>query len=112
MVPFDWGAYVIWKLHPKVKISLDSRYEVAYPDHVAAEQYSLYMGSDDWQELFSKYASDVILVHVNLHLANRLPDVHGWKMVYKDKLWALYARDGIDLPMEQHPERVFSGQFP
>lgn len=112
MVPFDWGAYVIWKLHPKVKVSLDSRYEVAYPDHVAAEQYSLYMGSDDWHQLFSKYASDVILVHVNLPLADRLPDVHGWKMVYKDKLWALYARDGIDLPMEQHPERVFSGQFP
>src|SRR5262249_5369267 len=32
MVPFRIGAYVSWKLYPAVKVSVDSRYEVAYPD--------------------------------------------------------------------------------
>ena len=26
LVPYDWGAYIIWKLYPNVKVSLDGRY--------------------------------------------------------------------------------------
>jgi hypothetical protein len=31
LVPFGVGAYVSWNLHPRVKVSFDSRYEAAYP---------------------------------------------------------------------------------
>jgi hypothetical protein len=112
LVPFDWGAYVIWKLYPQVKVSWDSRYEVTYPEHVVEEQYRLFTGADDWRRLLSKYASDAILVHVNLPLTNLLSNLPGWKRVYKDKLWELYVPEGSDLPVVQYPEQVFEGKFP
>src|SRR5262249_41965968 len=28
--PFGWGSYAAWRLHPKVKISMDGRYEAAF----------------------------------------------------------------------------------
>jgi hypothetical protein len=112
LVPFDWGAYVIWKLYPQVKVSLDSRYEVTYPEHVVEEQQRLFTGAVDWRRLLSKYATDAILVHVNLPLTNLLPNLPKWKMVYKDKLWELYVPEGSDLPIVQYPEQVFEGKFP
>ena len=30
--PFAWGSYVSWRLYPNIKISMDGRYETAYPE--------------------------------------------------------------------------------
>ena len=43
MVPFVAGSYVSWKLYPEVKVSLDSRYEVAYPVPAVRENVSFIM---------------------------------------------------------------------
>jgi len=39
-VPFDWGEYFIWKLYPKVRVSIDGRFTTAYPSEVI---------HDDWE---------------------------------------------------------------
>jgi hypothetical protein len=79
---------------------------------VVEEQHRLFTGDVDWRRLLSKYATDAILVHVNLPLANLLPSLPKWKMVYKDKLWELYVPEGSNLPIVQYPEQVFDGKFP
>jgi hypothetical protein len=112
LVPFDWGAYIIWKLHPNVKVSLDSRYEVAYPKQVFNEQYDLYMGAQNWTELLKKYAPDIILTHERLPLTKLIDSSVEWKIVYKDHQWNIYAKHSSDLPYEVGPSNFYSGKFP
>ena len=47
MVPFRQGAYVSWRLYPAVKVSLDSRYEVAYPDAVVKQIFEVSIAFDN-----------------------------------------------------------------
>ena len=49
MVPFNWGAYVSWRLYPGVKVSVDSRYEVAYPPASVEENVAFYRAEKGWQ---------------------------------------------------------------
>jgi hypothetical protein len=30
--PFGWGGYATWRLYPRIKISMDGRYETTYPE--------------------------------------------------------------------------------
>ena len=62
MTPFYVGAYVSWKLYPKVKVSMDSRYEVAYPPEVVMENVEFYKAKDGWQKTLTRYSTDAILV--------------------------------------------------
>jgi len=62
MVPFDHGAYVLWKLHPMVKVSIDSRYEAAYPPGALEDNLSLYMARDEWQKTLSSHSTHAVLV--------------------------------------------------
>ena len=81
LVPFDWGAYVLWKLHPDVKVSLDSRYEAAYPSEVVDDQFNLYMGAENWKELLQKYLSDIILTNSALPLSKLIHQSREWSLV-------------------------------
>ena len=112
LVPFDWGAYVIWKLYPNVKVSLDSRYEVAYPKQVYNEQYDLYMGAQNWKALLKKYAPDIILTNERLPLTKLIGSSPEWKIVFTDHLWNIYAKNSSDLPFKTGPSNFYSGSFP
>ncbi|MFB3786872.1 MAG: hypothetical protein ACE15F_10945 [bacterium] len=112
LIPFDWGAYAMWKLYPRVKVSLDSRYEAVYPESVAEEQYRLFMGYPEWRTLLPKYARDYILTPVQIPLRRILLEEPGWKVVYQDAFWFLFARDDLPLPVELHPDRTYDGRFP
>ena len=112
LIPFDWGAYAMWKLYPRVKVSLDSRYETVYPESVAEEQYRLFMGYPEWRALLPKYARDFILAPVSMPLQRNLLEEPDWKVVYQDALWTLFARKDLPLPVENHPDRTFDGRFP
>ena len=112
LVPFDWGAYIIWKLYPDVKVSLDSRYEVAYSNQVVDEQHDLYMGVQNWRELLGKYAPDIILTHVGLPLSKLINSSPEWKVVYTDCQWNIFAKNSSILPYQIGPDNFYSGEFP
>ena len=112
LVPFAWGAYVIWKLYPDVKLSLDSRYEAAYSSQVFDEQHDLYMGVQNWTGLLSKYAPDIILTHVRYPLTKLINGTTGWKAVYTDHQWSIHAKESSALPYQIGPGGFYSGKFP
>ncbi len=62
MTPFSAGAYVSWKLYPKVKVSMDGRYEAAYPPEAVAENVEFYRAKDGWQKTLTRYSTDAVLV--------------------------------------------------
>lgn len=120
MVPFETGAFVSWRLYPMVRVSIDSRYEVAFPPGAVEESVQFYRGESEWRSTLSRYSTDAILVPwwspVEVHLAQTADQAtaRDWKRVYTDGAYSLYfradqARDRscVDRTGDQIP-----GEFP
>ena len=112
MVSFDEGGYVAWKLHPQVKISMDGRYEAAYPAALVEENYQFYMAHDGWRDVLDKYPTDAVLAHRSFPVAAKIADVEGWESVYDDGQFVVYSRPHLGLPKTRINDRVFAGSFP
>ena len=86
---FEQGAYLSWELAPAVKVAVDSRYEVAYPDDVVEAAVRVYQ-SGEWQPFTSRYPTDAILTQARYPALEAALASGGWKPVYSDgeyKLW-------------------------
>jgi hypothetical protein len=92
MVPFDWGAYVTWWLYPDVRVSIDSRYEVAYPPGSIEENSAFYRAEEGWQRILSAHPTDAVLVPKSLPISRQMPSVPGWKRIYSDDVAEIYVR--------------------
>jgi hypothetical protein len=96
VVPFRWGSYATWRLYPRIKVSMDGRYETAYPESsFIMNQDFLYRRGLVWDRLIWQYPVDFVIVE----LANtglRPSDLldAGFKFVWGDgRRSALFARD-------------------
>jgi hypothetical protein len=111
MVPFRAGAYASWKLYPSVKVSVDSRYEVAYPETWVEQTFRFYGAGDDWRETLDAYGTDLALVPKAAPV-RPLIQQSGWMAVYVDDEFELYAKPGIQLPTLDATGRTIRGTFP
>lgn len=97
-VPFNLGAYVSWKLYPQVKVSIDSRYEVAYPPGALERNVSCYFALEGWPAEFNECGADAILLPKNQKLAGemmilmQLDQWKHWKVCYSDDEFLLLVR--------------------
>lgn len=61
--PFGWGSYCAWRLHPKIKISMDGRYEAAFPESTFQLNSAFYdKRGPDWDRLIREYPVDFVLL--------------------------------------------------
>jgi hypothetical protein len=111
MTPFGYGAYVSWKLHPEVRVSMDSRYETAYPNWLFDQVLDFYQARLGWENTLAKYPTDLVLLPQDSRLADVIP-ASGWRRVYSDEEYAIYARPGVELPAEVRQGRVPDGSLP
>jgi len=99
-VPFQTGAFVSWSLYPQVKVSLDSRYEVAYPDGAVDENWKFYLAQDGWRQTLDKYETDAVLVPLDVAVLKemeRLSETDSkfdWEPVFRDRGTAIFMRRG------------------
>lgn len=113
MVGFDTGAYVSWKLYPQVKVSIDSRYEAAYPPGAAETNYTLYLAQPGWERILEECVdTDAILVANSFPLAQVLPRLENWNRVYYDASYSVYARKGSSYPVRKFVSPVVDGTIP
>ena len=97
MVPFASGAYVSWRMHPNIKVSIDSRYEAAYPEGAVEESVAFYHAWDSWRTILDRYPTDLILVptsapvYAELNTAIASHEL-SWHSIYRDTSYAIYAR--------------------
>jgi len=112
MVPFVEGGYVLWKLTPAAKVSIDGRYELCYQPGVLEENAAFYQALPGWQSTLTKYPTDIVLVPRCAPLAEKLPGEPGWHRVYQDDLYELYARAGMTLPPRDRQGEVLLGKIP
>ena len=94
MTYFRHGAYISWRLYPRVKVSCDGRYEVAYPEGHVERHFTLYEADPGLleDELRRLPATDLILADRRHPLAARLSHFPGWTLSYSDPGFAIYAR--------------------
>lgn len=112
MVPFVEGGYVLWKLTPAAKVSIDGRYELCYQPGVLEENAAFYLALPGWRSTLTKYPTDIVLVPRSAPLAEKLAGEPGWHHVYQDDLYELYARAGFTLPPRDRRGEALVGQIP
>ncbi len=134
-VPFNSGAYVSWKLFPAVKISIDSRYEVAFPPGAIEEEAAFYSAEDGWEAIPKKYDTKAILVPTSLPVAKfmlesnearrargelkevgegELETKFPWSLVYTDNSFSIYIAEefAADFPLVDRTNQLIEGVFP
>ncbi len=113
VTPFVVGQYVSWRLHPRVLVSLDGRYEAAYPRHLLPEHIDFYAAKPGWQEFLTRYRPDAVLVKRSSSVGSSLRSLVGWTLHYQDDSYLVFMRDGVreESPVD-HRGRRLSPRFP
>lgn len=112
MVPFTAGAYVSWKLYPEVKVSVDSRYEVAYPPNQVEQFIRVYRNGREANTVLAAYPHDAVLVFHLSPLRQALEAKPEWRKVYDDQVFRIYAKTGVGLTPELEAPLVEFGRIP
>ena len=111
MTAFEHGSYVTWRLYPAVKVSIDSRYETAFLPAMVDENLRFYRAEPDWRQTLAKYPTDVVLSLRQAPVASELPS-DGWKPVYVDKKFEIFARPDLALSFRDDSDKDFQDVFP
>ena len=92
MVPFSSGAFVSWNLYPKVKVSIDSRYEVAYPAGSIESSFDFYDAKAGWQETLTSHGTDAVLVPYFSAIRSELDSLDEWHLLYDDSMHSIFTK--------------------
>jgi hypothetical protein len=61
--PFGWGCYCSWRLNPRIKISMDGRYEATYPESTFDLNNRFYeKRGANWDQLIRDYRVDYVIL--------------------------------------------------
>ena len=61
--PFIWGCYCSWRLNPRIKISMDGRYETTYPESTFDLNNRFYeKRGANWDQLIRDYQVDYVIL--------------------------------------------------
>jgi hypothetical protein len=90
----NWGNYLAWHLAPPIKISLDSRFEQAYPLDIYWANLRFMLGVGKWDSLLQDYPTDMVLIDAGSPADNLMKLRTDWEEIYRDAASALYARRG------------------
>jgi hypothetical protein len=60
--PFAWGSYVAWRLYPKIKISMDGRYETTFPESTFDLNNDFFDHHGDWFRLGREFKVDYVIL--------------------------------------------------
>jgi hypothetical protein len=96
-VPFRWGGYALWRLYPRIHVSIDGRYEETYPDATFEMNHAFfYREGRDWDRLLRNHRVDFIVVELRATRVT-LDDLRArsFDLVWSDRASALLARSEL-----------------
>jgi len=92
VVPFGWGEYAIWHLHPDLRVNIDGRYTTAY-SHTAIDAAWRYLdGGAGWDRHLDD--ADVAITDTRHVTAQRLAGRSDWRRIYSDETASVFVREG------------------
>lgn len=92
VLPFNWGEYVIWKLYPNCRVSIDGRFRTVYKESVIRAHF---IHPDDvakWWKLIHRYPADILLARQSTKWNKYIQANTKWKYVYSDKTAIVFLR--------------------
>ena len=96
VVPFSLGAFVSWNLYPEVKVSIDSRYEAAYPEGSIEASFDFYDAKEGWQETLESHGSDAVLIPFFEPVLKHVSFLPQWHLIYQDPMYSVFSKHRID----------------
>lgn len=91
-VPFDWGEYLIWKLHPENRVSIDGRYTTAYPMEVIQHSWAWMEARDGWKTLLERYPTEIAITHRQHPVTALFRQDPEWVYIYSDPVAFIFVR--------------------
>ncbi|HET6454902.1 MAG TPA: hypothetical protein VFI02_10890 [Armatimonadota bacterium] len=88
---YGWGGFLIYKLYPKYKVSIDGRADLHY-GHMTAAIRDFEAMSPEWEAFVDSVNPDVILLPINKPVVNALREDPDWLLVYEDDVAVVFAR--------------------
>ncbi len=95
LLPFEWGEYVIWKLYPDCRVSIDGRFRTVYPEEVLDAHFEAAGDTAKLQDLLEKYPSDIILGRQNPVYQQLISTQDEWIYVYSDPISIVFIRNSV-----------------
>jgi hypothetical protein len=93
----EWGAYVLWHVGPRLKVSADTRREMVYSDAAYQANLRLVHGAGDWDTVLRAPDTAVALASKRFPTFNLLKLEPDWQLVSEDRISGLFARAGTGL---------------
>jgi len=93
LLPFEWGEYAIWKLHPDCKVSIDGRFRTVYPEEVLKDHFEAARDEAKLKDLLDKYPADIILGRQNPLYQRLISTQDTLVYVYSDPTSIVFLRD-------------------
>jgi hypothetical protein len=88
---YEWGGYIIWKLHPEMKVYIDGRPEI-YGDRYVQEYVDSYFGRRSWREPLERDHIQTVLIEPDAPLASLLRESEAWETAFEDNISVLFVR--------------------
>ena len=85
--PFGWGGYCSWRLYPRIKISMDGRYETTFPESTFEMNDDFFeKRGANWDRLIRDYPVDYIILEFTQERL-RPEDLldHGYVLIWMTK---------------------------
>ena len=100
--PFGWGCYCSWRLYPRIKISMDGRYETTFPESTFELNNAFYRKRGaNWDQLLRDYPVDFVILDFT-EGALRPADMiaRGYVLIWQT------GEDSALLALPQHAEKL------
>jgi hypothetical protein len=92
-VPFDWGEYLLWKLSPEIRVSIDGRFTTAYPEEVIRDVWEWSEGQKGWRALLERYPTDLAITRSAFPVTSLLLADPEWINIYSDPTAFVFVRE-------------------
>ena len=93
----QWGDYLIFRLYPQQRVFFDGRSDF-YGPGIGSDYRKLLSCESPWRELLDRYQFDLALLPHDWALSTALEREPGWRLVYRDPVAVLFARDAAERP--------------
>jgi hypothetical protein len=87
---FDWGGYLIYRLYPPTRVSIDGRTQL-HEDVLRAYMRTWFLEAG-WQGFLEECDPDVVLWPAQAPLASMLRHLPQWEIVFEDGLAVVFRR--------------------
>lgn len=103
LTDYGWGQYVIWHLHPRIRVAFDGRYRTVYPADVEKhflDFQSLKPDDEAHVAILDDYGTDIVLLPNDRGPLEYMEHRSDWQLVYRDVQASVFLHE---TPRYQRP---------